>query len=113
MRLRFGKYKGQMIANVPASYLHWLVRNAWNLTYAEKATLEAYLGVGQYSPDSATAERAGKVGDDLLADVKDAVSRCRRALAGKFHPDRGGSTEAMQWINDAMDTLTTELEDLR
>lgn len=35
-------------------------------------------------------------------------ARARIALKGKVHPDRGGSDEAMQELNDATDTLISQ-----
>lgn len=39
---------------------------------------------------------------------KDKISKQRRALAAICHPDRGGSTEAMQKLNRAADLLLAE-----
>ena len=38
-----------------------------------------------------------------------AVARWYRAMAAKYHPDRGGSTEQMQAINDAYAELRRAL----
>jgi uncharacterized protein (DUF3820 family) len=38
-RIRFGKHKGLMLQNVPASYLHWL----WTQRPLQDPHLEAYI----------------------------------------------------------------------
>ena len=39
----------------------------------------------------------------------DAIKQRKRALASMVHPDKNGSTEAMQAINEAADLLTKEV----
>lgn len=42
--------------------------------------------------------------------TKKLITERRRALASLCHPDRGGSTDAMQRINQAADLLLTKLK---
>ena len=76
----FGKYKGWEIGDIPVEYLEWLIDN-----------VELKGGLAAEVRDM--LEMARPV-DGLV------VSSIYRRLAMKWHPDKGGNTEAMAAINE-------------
>lgn len=121
----WGKYKGDLIADVPSSYVVWLLDNgkvddphlAHELAVELRRRLEEYLltrdpgfvgdrEAGEFHPPdngprptpvTATTPRA-----DLALQV---VESGFRAVAHKLHPDRGGDAERMKELNSVRDAL--------
>src|SRR6202045_1778297 len=101
-RLYFGKHKGCLLRDVPTSYLEWILREGtfdedlltdvddelWNRTEAQ------YGGNANNSHEA----RPPAKWDEVLA-------KWHREMVLRFHPDRGGSHEAMKAINVAADRL--------
>jgi hypothetical protein len=82
----FGKYKGEYIEFVPREYLEWL----WdNITLREPLRSAVYREL-HWEDDEPIYQ----------LDKADRIKQIYRQLAFKWHPDRGGSNEAMQAIND-------------
>lgn len=44
----------------------------------------------------------------FVTNVRNKYTSIRKKLAMKYHPDKGGSTEAMQAINEFYDELTSK-----
>lgn len=96
MRMRFGKFKGYELEDIPLDYLEWLVksiplreplRSAVNAEYARRSQ----------------SQKANTIVDaDIAAQI---IGAGLRALAKKHHPDMGGSHEQMVAINDAAEWL--------
>jgi hypothetical protein len=86
--LRFGKYRGWHVEEVPLSYLAWLFENL-----AEKPELHEATG----------AEIQRRVSGYDLEAVPLSMARVKRiyrTLAMEFHPDRnGGNGDVMKGIN--------------
>jgi hypothetical protein len=112
VRMPFGKHRGKLLGDVPDGYLSWLLRECdlddWlrqaveeemRFRYGEPAAGTA--GPRQQSSDA--SPRAFRGG--TLIDLKTTVQRWYWSLCMKYHPDRGGSTEVMQAINDAHERL--------
>jgi hypothetical protein len=99
--MSFGKHRGEPLAKVPFDYLAWCLRACERLDPWMRRAIEVELErrVG-----------TGPAGGSQLADVKSLVSRWHRELSLKFHPDRGGSHEAMKAVNFARDRLLELLE---
>lgn len=98
----FGKYKGQYLYDLPTDYLRWLltIDLHFPLFSAVQAELESRRDARPPPPPPAPPP----------ADIKSKVRAWHRALVLKYHPDRGGSHEAMIAVNDAYDSLMLALD---
>lgn len=91
-RMPFGKYRGKPLEDVPRNYLKWLLANCENASPALLA--EVHFLVSGDEPASKTAIAIPAV-----------AAKWYRTLASEFHPDRGGTHEAMKVVNRANDLL--------
>lgn len=91
--LRFGKYKGYDLSEVPDDYLRWLI-----------STQEKRLDEYRHELDRRNAMRDAK-----LSWAERIVQAGYRSLAMQYHPDRGGSNELMREVISAHETLKTML----
>jgi hypothetical protein len=97
----FGKHRGAHVRDVPTDYLQWLLyggkftfRNPWmkeqvQAEYDRRVRREGDRG-------------ASRGGPGLTADQ---IEAAYRSTARQWHPDRGGTTEAMQALADYRDML--------
>src|SRR5437762_1779433 len=92
-RMPFGKHKGELLGAVPSDYLVWLLRNCALRAWLQ-AEIEAEMQRRQGCPAAPPPAAA-------TSDVEQLVRRWYRELAKKYHPDRGGTNEAMKVVNDA------------
>lgn len=94
MRMPFGKYSGLDLAELPLSYLGWLL-GLNDLREPLKST--------------AWAEYRRRIdiqgGRSVSTIGADAIRAIYRQLAFKWHPDRGGTKEAMQAVNEFYEAL--------
>jgi hypothetical protein len=105
-RLPFGKFRGLSLSDpeVSAKYLAWVLEDAFNVTDDLKDAIMAELCRRfDYAPRLGKPGRNDKV---LLGNVKDSVDRWFRRKAKQYHPDTGGSDQAMSLLNDIKDELT-------
>jgi len=101
MIMRFGKYKGFPVEYLPTDYLFWLWR--------EVDLREPLLSAVQCE----IQDRADRINQDeefssCTAESEMDLGRIKqiyRKLAIKYHPDKGGTTEAMQAINEFYEEL--------
>jgi|SRR5579884_150551 len=126
MDMPFGKHKGQPVAAVPTSYLAWCleegVSRQQRLEDAIKAELGRRLRVTASSSveaaclrklcdglrrdldagreESLRLTRRAAVAERRLAEALAALTSWYRDAARRFHPDRGGSHDAMTAVND-------------
>jgi hypothetical protein len=94
MRMTFGKHKGKDLADIPDDYLLWCLENCERLNPILRDAIERRLGI-----------ETGGEGGISPHDVEGLVRRCFRQLALRFHPDRGGNTDKMAALNEALETL--------
>ena len=96
MILRFGKYKGWYVEEVPLSYLAWIFESLTGKPEIQEAALdEIRRRVSGYELN----------GEPLSMER---VKRVYRTLAMEFHPDRnGGNGEAMKGINAFYEAIKT------
>lgn len=83
----FGKYKGEELINLPPNYLTYALIEFDLPQELKESMLEIllmHLGVEHL----------------IFKDSNLKVDKVYKQLSLKYHPDRGGSTEAMQAIND-------------
>jgi hypothetical protein len=111
IRMPFGKWKGRLLTAIPYSYLSWLLREATtiddDLYDAVQAELRRRLVDGDAGDDggSARGRQGGSAGGGLEARLPDLIQQWYREMALAYHPDRGGSHEAMKAISRAHERL--------
>jgi hypothetical protein len=103
VRLHFGKYKGYALEDVPFDYLAWCDRELRDLDPWLRRAIAAEL-------ERRTGAASNSGTDGSLANVEAVLGQWYRELSLRFHPDRGGSHEAMKAINYARDRLLELLE---
>src|SRR5262245_25397492 len=103
IRMTFGRHKGDPLEQVPFDYLSWCLRECTRLDPWLRKAIEV---------EMARRVRGEPPRGTQLLDVKSLVSQWYRELSLKFHPDRGGSHEAMKVANHARDRLLELLEAL-
>jgi hypothetical protein len=95
----WGKYRGRLLSEVPSGYLAWCLEECENvkpsLREAIRSELADRLGLGY----------GGEAVRPPAPDFGPGVEQLYRQLVMRWHPDRGGSTEAMQAVNDFYDGL--------
>ena len=112
LKMTFGKYKGKRINKLPTDYLVWCRDKCDILTDDLRAAIEQELAGRTDAPaeedagEQAAAEvpkvaKVSPLGQTLAGDVR----MLFRGLALKYHPDRGGSHEAMRALNEFHDQL--------
>jgi hypothetical protein len=87
----FGKYRGEFVDELPVDYLTWLIENVALRGGLKTAVRDALEG---QSRDA-----------DMVLNESALVHRIYRGLCRRWHPDCGGSTPAMQAINDFYEKL--------
>ncbi len=118
MFMPFGMYRGEPLDQIPISYLLWLLDEAdlrsERLRSAVEAELQARSARHRHRHRQGAdegrqhSEPPGPTAEQLQA----LVMRWYRTLCLRWHPDRGGTNEAMRGINDAKDLLDELLADL-
>jgi hypothetical protein len=96
----FGKYKGWPLWDVPGDYLLWVLRECARLRPGLRLDIQAELR----SRVAAAGPETPPPGN-TLALTSALIRTWHREMVLRYHPDRGGSHEAMQAINDAHDRL--------
>jgi hypothetical protein len=86
MRMPFGKFKGTEIDEIKPQYLQWLLENIPLREPLRTAVFE----VMETMPGP----------DKIAMPATQKVKGIYRELSMKYHPDRGGSKEAMQAVNE-------------
>ncbi len=104
LRLKFGKYKGQLLEDVPTGYLQWCDRELHDLDAWTRRAIEAELERRQGPPPAPPPPRPA-TGALTLADLDTRIRAWWRELCLQYHPDRGGDTKVMQALNNAHERL--------
>jgi hypothetical protein len=103
-RMPWGKHEGKRLEDVPLSYLRWVLRECDNIPLDLRRAIR---DVVEEAEDSGTDARgpwqAQSAGPPI--NWQGTIREWYRSLALDFHPDRGGSVEAMRAINEAHDRL--------
>lgn len=96
----WGKHRGKHVSEVPRDYLIWALNKADALEDWQRAAivLELERRRGTDRPQSSEGERRP-------VPAREVIQTWYREMSLRFHPDRGGSTVAMQAINHAHDRL--------
>lgn len=98
MQMPFGKHKGKDLREVPDDYLLWVLDKCDAASPTLKSAIRQRLGVGEPSPASAPPPGSGVA-------IEAVVRAWVRQMTLKYHPDRGGSHEAMIAVNDGAELL--------
>ena len=103
-KMRFGKFKGYSLRDLPDSYIQWLLFTADFidgdlLLYVQDEAVSRW---GDRLPIRYIHRQENSDGIDRQK-VKDVY----RSLCREFHPDRGGSTLAQQVINRFYEGVTS------
>ena len=88
MIMPFGKYKGDRLCELPSDYIEWLM--GWN---------------GLREPLRTELRRELAFREPPPASMLEIVNSGYKALAMKYHPDVGGSTEKMKILNASVESL--------
>ncbi len=99
MVFTFGKYAGYPLCDIPASYLGMALETFTipePLAHQCRAELLHRFGLMQPLPSQT----------EVTAAPDDKMKAIYRKLATKYHPDKGGSTQAMQAVNEFYQELS-------
>ncbi len=99
MKMPFGAHKGQLLSLLPHDYLAWLLTIDLREPLRDAVRQEWGARRNPAKPDRVTAR--------ALLDVG------YRQLAKDAHPDMGGTTAAMQRLNNTVEWLRRQLEALQ
>ena len=94
MRMPFGKHVGKELDDIPDAYLLWILDNIEELSETLREAIEERLGLIQPEAGAISAEAASQL-----------IRAWHRQMTMKYHPDRGGSHEAMIAINDGVEVF--------
>lgn len=110
MTLRFGKYRGRDLGDVPASYLAWLLEEATDLREPLASAIRAEL-VERLDLEPATRWLTvpARPPADLVPAVRVIVRAGYRQAAMRAHPDHGGQAVAMRRLTEAREWLTAHV----
>jgi hypothetical protein len=107
-RMTFGKHEGEQVSDVPTSYLRWCLRICDNLEPWLRSAIAREMD--RRNQEKARQEQPQQARRDLPANLTELIPRWYRQLALRYHPDRGGSVEAMRVVNDAHERLRELLQ---
>ena len=97
MTIKFGKYAGRDICEVPDDYLDWLIST-------RKSELNGY---------QAELDRRQQAKEASLPMIEKIVSVGYRELAKRLHPDAGGETAAFQDLQAANEQLKAAVRSVK
>lgn len=104
----FGKHRDEDIEDIETPYLLWVIDNVKRLApWLDRAIRRELRSRDADGPrDGYEHEETRRTHPPPpLPDLRDIVSRWHRQLSKQFHPGSGGSTEKMQAVNVARDTM--------
>jgi hypothetical protein len=97
VNMRFGRYKGRPLDELPADYLDWLtsieLREPLKTHVQREVRRRRALGADAHMPP------------ELRATAIEIVSRGYRALSRERHPDAGGTHDGMVEVTAAREAL--------
>ena len=106
MRMPFGKYQGQSVYDIPIDYIYWLKNNASLFGELEDIVDERIEKAEQEQYEEAQRENSQLV----TAFEMGLLKTIYRRIAMKWHPDQGGSTQAMPAVNEFYDELRVAVQ---
>jgi hypothetical protein len=100
MQMRFGKYRGIEISEIPTSYLTWVLREVATLDSDLRLAIEERLGLPASGPAPGRRHRKATA-EVLRAWLRGAYHR----TSARFHPDHGGTNDQMIAVNAVFEDL--------
>jgi hypothetical protein len=100
--LKFGKYQGRPLDEAPLGYLTWCLENSVFRSASEHEAVMRHV--------DERLERFRSYDGRRPANLDTIIWRWYRQLALKYHPDRGGSHEAMIAVTEAKELLEEMLQ---
>jgi hypothetical protein len=107
VKLRFGKFRGRELADVPMAYLAYLFEQADDIEDELRAAVRVELARRIEAPIAAS--RTSDHGSPAPELVGALIAAGFRRLAVKFHPDRGGDHRSMIAATRARDWLLQQV----
>lgn len=108
-RMPWGKHRGQRLADIPVSYLTWVLTETDHiepvLRRAIRAEVADRLGLGGASPPPPPWRSTALPAPPIAAAAVDIIVAGYRAVALRAHPDQGGTHDAMIAVTEARDWL--------
>lgn len=105
LRMPFGKHKGELVANVPTSYLRWCLREC-DLDKPLRDSITAALSAREPSRGYSRPEPEGGEECRSVVDVRSTLKAWLREMTLRFHPDRTlDDGKAMSAINNGYERL--------
>lgn len=100
----WGKYAGRPIGDVPTGYLVWALEES-DIDEPHRTAIlsEVAWRLGLELPRPPAPPRPILPPGELAPTFRAMLSSGYKTLSLKFHPDRGGNTEAMQRVNATAD----------
>ena len=92
-RISFGKHRGKLLTEIPVGYLRWVLANCSSVSPALRDEIRYVI-----QADDSAEEPTALV-------IPTLVGSWYRKLAAEFHPDKGGTHEAMKAVNRCRDVL--------
>jgi hypothetical protein len=119
VKMPFGKYRGKRLISIPTEYLVWLrdenedldaeLRKAVDHELSRRDDVPPPPGSEPPPPREVVPDTGPKVEvrnmSPLGQTLAGSVRMLFRNLALKYHPDRGGSQDAMQALNELHDQV--------
>jgi hypothetical protein len=105
MEMPFGKHRGESLRSIPVNYLVWVCRNIPDLDWWLKKEIVAEIKRRSARQSDQWNSGSGRQSEIQNVIQKDAVRQWCRKAALLAHPDRGGSVQLMQLINELRDAV--------
>lgn len=107
-RFHFGKHKGRLVSDVPSSYLAWCLRELSLSPWLRRA-IEDEIEKREGEYQARQQDRHDDVDQGAIIEAK-LVRVWYGTMAREFHPDRGGSDDAMRAVNRGRELLLQLVE---
>jgi len=104
MKMPFGKYKGVLIADLPADYLRWLFEQV-----ELREPLRSFIHNEYHARFSKRTASAKQPLPEVITMAEELLSAGYRKLAQRHHPDHGSDHKTMVLVNNAADFLRQSL----
>jgi hypothetical protein len=103
MRMPFGKYEGERLEDIPLDYLAWVLEHLTKIDPVLRRQIRQVLRQAQEDEEPEPPRAQPQPGPPV--QWPEVIRTWYHGLARDYHPDRGGSVQAMQVFNEAHDRL--------
>jgi uncharacterized protein (DUF3820 family) len=103
VEMPFGKHRGQEVEELPTSYLRWCLDNLGWMNDDLREEMEEVLSHREGA--SLAGANYPRVSAPAVNVTLEAITQVYRELTLRWHPDRGGSAEAMAALNAFMERI--------